>query len=238
MVSELISAIDPARDETWRGKLFLTVDVDWVGDDILAHTLRLIEERALKCTFFATHDSEVLRRIRVNPAYEVGIHPNYNDLFAGDPVREPNASSFESLRELFPAATSIRSHSLLQSSRLQNDFWRHGFTHDSNHYIPFDAGLKLKPWKIWNGLIKVPFAWADDIHLYQQAAPLNAKRLKSMCLCVVAFHPIHLYLNSDCVDTYERYKNATACGQPVGDTVNRRRRGIAGEFAEMMDVLL
>jgi hypothetical protein len=238
MPSDVLSVIDPSREETWRDKVFLTVDIDWVDDDVLAHTLDLLRARSLKCTFFATHESSLIRGICADAQYEVGIHPNYNDLLDGMRRDAPQPSSFEALRAAFPGARCVRSHSLVQSSRLQNDFARHGLTHDSNNYIPFDAGLKLKPWTIWNGLVKVPFVWADDIHLYRDTGRVDARRLKRAELCVLAFHPIHLYLNSDSVDTYESHKAARAAGRPALESVNRGRRGVADLFDELMNSLL
>lgn len=237
MRSEILSTIDPGEEETWRGRLFVTIDVDWAGDEILAHTVDLLRRYALKCTFFATHISPLMRSVAADSAYEIGIHPNYNDLLAGTVPDAENASSFGRLRALFPEASAVRCHSLVQSSRLQNEFARCGFTHECNSYIPSDAGIELRPWTLWNGLIKVPFVWADDIHLYQAGAVALPSRMKDAGVCCVAFHPIHLFLNTDCVETYERYKAGVAAGGDAAEFVNCRRRGVRDLFCRLMDAL-
>jgi hypothetical protein len=47
---------------------------------------------------------------------------------------------------------------------------------------------------------------------------------------VVAFHPIHLYLNTDSVDTYEQYKRGAHHGQSIDRFVNRDRYGVRDIF--------
>lgn len=235
LASGVIASIDPHVDETWRDKIFFTMDVDWAGDEVLDFSIDLFRERGLKCTVFATHQSRCLDELQRDERFEIGLHPNYHG-----PVSQgtrQDDSSLDGLKALFPSATSIRSHSLVQSSRLQNDFVRCGLTHECNTYIPFEAGLQLRPWIIWNGLIKVPFVFADDVHLYAGEADRGVDRLEDADLCVVAFHPIHLYLNTDSLTTYEQYKRGAREGQSIERFVNRDHYGVRDLFNAMIDNL-
>ena len=105
--------------------------------------------------------------------------------------------------ETLPEAKSIRSHSMTQNTKLLELFLEAGFTHDVNHFIPHQSKINLKPWRLWNGLIKVPYFWEDDIAcLYDDFEALsnlgNYNGLK-----VFDFHPIHIFLNSESMGRYE-----------------------------------
>jgi hypothetical protein len=237
MTTGLMAAIDPQVDETWRGKVFFTLDVDWAPDEILDFSLALFRDRRLKCTVFATHETASLDRIKNDDNFEIGLHPNFNGLLFPQAAPAMQAPNFDGLRAIFPGATSIRSHSLVQSSRLQNEFVARGLTHESNTYIPHEAGLELRPWILWNGLIKVPFLFADDLHLYSGPVDRRFDGVRHAGLCVVTFHPIHLYLNTDSIGAYERYKQGAQAGAPIEQFVNRRRFGISDVFNAMVDTL-
>src|SRR5262245_62540034 len=120
MRTDVIWAIDPARESTWQGKVFLVVDLDWATDEVLHHAISLLETYKVKCTLFATHDSEGVSGLKNHENFEIGIHPNYNDLLSRTAAID-SASILAFLHAKFPSARSIRSHSLLQSSRLQNE---------------------------------------------------------------------------------------------------------------------
>ena len=63
--------------------------------------------------------------------------------------------------------------------------------------------MPLRPWRHWNGLIKVPYFWEDDIHCHMQ---LNDSIESIACkpgLRVFDFHPIHVFLNTEHMDRYE-----------------------------------
>ena len=67
--------------------------------------------------------------------------------------------------------------------------------------------MELRPWKLWNGLCKVPIFWEDDLELMYGlnnniTSLINLKGLK-----VFNFHPIHIFLNSENIERYERAKS-------------------------------
>ncbi len=73
-----ISSIVVNEEHTWKDKIFLTFDIDWANDDVLNDTIDLIERSDIAATWFVTHDTPVLNRLRANPRFELGIHPNFN----------------------------------------------------------------------------------------------------------------------------------------------------------------
>ena len=206
-----IANIIPENCDTWCDKLFLTIDIDWAHDDIINDTLSLIEQANVPVTWFITHDTPLLDRLKSNPRHELGIHPNFNPLLDG--INRDNANYVvDSLLDLVPEAKSVRSHSMTQSSRLLDLFKSRGLTHDVNHFIPSHANIELKPWSLWNNLCKVPYFWEDDLHLlyepmgFKQDRPVELA-LRRNKLKVFDFHPIHVFLNSESLDRYEQTRS-------------------------------
>ena len=75
--------IDVSIPSTWRGKQFLTFDIDWAHDSVLVDTIELVERAAVPATWFITHATPLIDRLRSNPNFTLGIHPNFNELLLG-----------------------------------------------------------------------------------------------------------------------------------------------------------
>lgn len=200
-----IREIDPAVDATWRGRVFLTLDIDWAHDEVLAESIDRVEAAGVAATWFVTHDTPLLARLRANPAFELGIHPNFNPLLAGDTRAADSAEAvLRRLLALVPEARSVRSHSMTQSTGLLDMFRQAGLTHDCNHFVPHQAGIALRPWALWHGLTKVPYFWEDDLACAYGTALPPADSPALAGLQVYDFHPIHVFLNTEDLDRYER----------------------------------
>ncbi len=193
-----------------KNKIYITFDIEWSHDEVLSECIDLCEEYRVRATFFATHDTPLLDRIRANPNFELGIHPNFNPLLEKSDSATDAVTSIDGLKKIVPEAKAIRSHSLVQSSRLLDLFHEYGFTHDVNTFIPFQSNIELKPWTDWNHTIRVPFYWEDDLNCHFQEDWQVKKVLKRPGLRVFNFHPIHIFLNSTDMTNYEssrRYHN-------------------------------
>ena len=76
-----ISDINLEEKDSWKGKIFLTLDTDWACDEVLNYVIDIIEEyQNLKVTWFLTNKTKVLERLLKNEDFELGIHPNFNRL--------------------------------------------------------------------------------------------------------------------------------------------------------------
>lgn len=118
-------------------KIFLTFDIDWASDFVLDSCINLVESVGVKATWFVTHETPLLERLRANPNFELGIHPNFNPLLEGDFAYGKNYK--EVLRyflNIVPEAKSMRSHCLGISSRILQEAKNLGITHESNICIP------------------------------------------------------------------------------------------------------
>lgn len=205
--SSFIKNIQPEIKNTWSNNIFITFDIDWAHDEIINDTYELIKKknRNLKTTWFSTHKSKQILKISKDPNIEIGIHPNYNGLFNKD--FSNGSSSYEVIKrclKLNPKCSSIRSHSLTNSERLLDQLKENGLSHICNNFIPYSSKIVIKPYKIWDNLIIVPHCWQDNVSLrMQNGIPLGSNNKESNLL-VYDFHPIHVFLNTESLERYEK----------------------------------
>jgi hypothetical protein len=191
-----------SNSQIWDDAVCITIDIDWAHDDILSDTINLLEQYSVPVTWFVTHDTPLLHRLKDNPKFELGIHPNFNRKIDSSDDRTVNMI-IDELISIVPNAKSVRSHSLLQSSRLLEIFKVYGLEFECNTIIPYQSNLELLPWRLWNGMLKVPHFWEDDVAcLYGQMEGISAL-LKRKGVKVFSFHPIHIFLNTEDLDRYE-----------------------------------
>jgi hypothetical protein len=201
-----IRDIDASRPETWQGeRVFLTVDIDWAHDEVLGDTIDLVERADVNATWFVTHHTPLLARLRANPKFELGIHPNFNFLLlAGDPRNGATAEEVvDRLMTVVPEAAAVRSHSTTLSTGLLNLFARKGLRYDCNCFVPHYAGMELKPWDNWTGMTMVPYSWEDDVAFLSGTATDVDALSRRRGIKVFDFHPIHVFLNTESSARYE-----------------------------------
>lgn len=190
-------------------KCFITCDIDWAHDDVLAVAISLFEKYDTNVTWFVTHNTPLLHRLRENPRFELGIHPNFNRLLNGD---ISNGGSVDeilyNILKIVPEATAVRSHSMLQSSPILDRFKGYGITHDANMYIPYSSAIKLLPWIHWNGLTRIPHFWEDDVCWQDGFSVEPGTLLEIDGIKVFDFHPVHIFLNTESHSRYDRARSA------------------------------
>ena len=191
---------------SWKDKIFLTFDIDWCSDEVLSYTLDIIEKYNIKATFFVTHETTLLKRMRENKNIELGIHPNFNFLLNGDFRQGKNVEEvIRFYKQIVPDAISIRSHSLTQGSTILASFEKFGLIYECNTFIPLIGGVQ-NPYQYTKQLIKVAHVFEDDVrHLYEKEwnvdTYINYEGIK-----VFDFHPIHIFLNTESMDRYENVR--------------------------------
>ncbi|MDR1703282.1 MAG: hypothetical protein LBS19_01170 [Clostridiales bacterium] len=186
--------------------IFLTFDIDWACDAVIEHTLDILEERDIGATFFATHQTPVLERIRANKFMELGIHPNFNKTLSGE-ERKPYRQILDEILKIVPEAVCERAHALTHNSLIAAELNRRGILYDSNMYIPLSARMPIAPFYAPSGTLTVPFFFADDIYFFhQKERPPVEAYFAGDGLKVFDFHPIHIFLNAVSADTYQQSK--------------------------------
>jgi hypothetical protein len=205
-----ISTIRSTDAATWDKRVFLTFDVDWAHDRVLEDSIDLVEQAGVAATWFVTHDTPLLARLRSNPRFELGIHPNFLPLLlAGDPAKGDTAAAvLDRMLDIVPEATAVRSHSLVQSGRLLQTFRDKGLSHDANMFIPDHSAMTLRPWTDWFGIERAPFLWEDDFWCDTGRRSTIPALLQREGIISFNFHPIHVFLNSETLDRYEKARDA------------------------------
>lgn len=231
-----LGEIDPGRPASWQERIFITLDLDWAHDAVVADALDLLERRGIAATIFVTHETPLLTRMRANPAFELGIHPNFNPLLNGEhDYGKTMGEVLDRFLELVPEARSARSHSLATSSPMLDALAEKGLRCESNTFIPWETGVALKPWMAWNGtLVRVPVCWADDIHC-MTGTSWDAGRLRAIPgLRVFIFHPIHLFLNTDGIERYNQARPDFRDPAALRAHVNAEGVGVRRLFADLV----
>lgn len=183
-------------------KYIFTLDIDWAPEEIIADTLQLFEQHKVKVTLFATHKSEQILNANTDKV-EVAIHPNFNELIFNNDQKKPKEVLTE-LLDIYPDSIGVRSHSLTQSSGLVNLFKEVGMMYESNTLLPYFS--EIQPYKCWSGLTRIPYNWEDDVH-FTYGNKFDGDGLSHNCKYkIYDFHPMHIFLNTDVLETYNKAK--------------------------------
>lgn len=230
-----INEINVDNTLEWQSKLYLTFDIDWAHDEVIYDTLQVLDEYGASATLFATHESKVLiEGCLNNPKYEIGIHPNFNLLLNNSIKNKSFDNICTELKDSFPFASSVRSHALCFGSLIQTSYEKLGITHDSSVMIPsLHNTHSIFPWKMWDNLIRVPYFFED----YVTAKTRDKTSIKTLIsrpgLKVFDFHPIHVFLNTESLDRYEKTRKIH---QDPKDLINYRYTGY-GTRNRLIDLL-
>jgi hypothetical protein len=173
----------------------LSFDVDWAADELLEDTLQLLLDAGAKATFFATHVTELLARLDPHQ-FEIGIHPDFNPLLNGKP-KEGKATFRDVLSDAmswYPDVVGFRSHGVVSSGPIMYHAPEYGLQYESNMYFPWPVPC----FRDYDKLIRIPMYWSDYRELLV-GTPYDAARIElpKDIPAVFAFHPIHIFLNSE-----------------------------------------
>jgi hypothetical protein len=200
----------PARAEP---QVAITLDVDWAPDFAIELAAAALVQANVRATWFLTHDSPAVQRLRDHASlFELGWHPNF---FPGSTHGATEEEVFAHCRQLAPDARVVRTHGLLQSTRLLDrmrggtdiridaSLLLRGHPHLAVHDLPLTSGC----------MQRVPFWWEDDIEM-SAADPVwalaNSFADGVPGLRVLNFHPIHIALDSQSPAPYETLKEHVA----------------------------
>ena len=185
---------------------YITMDMDWANDGVLADTVSLAESLEIPVCLFVTHDTPMLEVIREHPLFTLGIHPNFLPQLNGQ-TEKSFRPAMEELHALVPEAKVIRCHALADATPILTAAREMGFSADMNLFIPFSSGIRLRPFTHFSGLQRLPFFYEDDAWTLEPGAGSPEDHLLSdVPLKIFNFHPIHLYLNTENMERYARAK--------------------------------
>jgi hypothetical protein len=208
----------------------LTFDVDWAPEFMLEDLLLLLAERGLKGTVFTTHRSEAVANVDPEMV-EVGLHPNFND------CRGEFEAPLRALREIYPQAIGVRSHSLYESSHILQLFVKHGLLYECNTLMPWHD--RLHPVTKVPGLLSIPFYWEDDTHfILGRHFAFREDWLREPGQKVFNFHPVHLFMNTRSAEHYGSYRTYLTDEIELRKHIDYSIPGIRTLFLELVDYLV
>lgn len=185
----------------------LTLDIDWAPDCVIDDVARILKENEVRATWFVTHRSEAVERLRHVELFELGIHPN---MLAGSTHGKTEDEVMAHVRRIVPSAISMRTHGLYQTSNfLKKAAREYGVAIDVSLFLPRAAALR--PHRLtWSGLSlwRIPYFWEDDSEMWEDEPlwDVSDHRLDVCGLKVFDFHPVHVALNTEAPERYEELK--------------------------------
>lgn len=214
-------------------KVVLTSDIDWAPEEVIQDFLDLLQSFNAKCTLFCTHESEVISKCN-SKLFEKAIHPNFNfSLMEGMPIGAEE--TLNKILSLYPDAVGVRSHSMTSSTPLQFLFYEKGLKYDSNLFLPYH--WDFLPFKSWTGLTTIPYHWEDDVHFSYERNFENIpiEENKEFELMIFDFHPIHIFLNTDCEQTYLNAKKDYHDSKNLKKHINTSKAGARDFLIKLLE---
>ena len=186
----------------------VTLDIDWAPDFAIDFVAEKLAERQVCATWFVTHVSPAIERLRQYPKlFELGIHPNFlPGSTHGDTVEEV----LNCCIAMVPEASSVRTHSLVQSSPLLAQIMiQTSIKTDVSLFLPHTPCLRpIEYQSSGRTLLRIPYYWQDDYETERTVPCWHLPPILAVGegLKVFNFHPIHVYLNSADVKPYQVLK--------------------------------
>jgi len=173
-------------------KFYITVDVDFAPEYMIDYVLKTLEKYDVSATFFATHESEILKKLSHESKFEVGIHPNLGpESTQGKGLNE----IVKKLRSFYPRAVGTRFHLLNYSYRDLIELGKDGFIYDISS-IRFNCPYVLPAWHQDLNMVLLTYGWEDGVcEKAKLPMKLDSIDLKSPGIKIFNFHPVNVFLN-------------------------------------------
>lgn len=187
--------------------ILLMLDMDWATDQQITYVLDKLDKYKIKSTWFITHHTTMLDRMRKNKNIELGIHPNFHpDSTQGKGYDD----IMQNLLQIVPDAVSLRTHTLFWSSRLMPLCKKYGIKNDASIILFNTPNILPHILKSYD-LRRFPTYWEDDLAIVE-----NNDFIKTDTdgLKIIIFHPVHIFLNTFEISSYKDMKepNTTLYG--------------------------
>ncbi len=219
----------------------ITIDVDWASDPIIKEAAKILIDNNIKSTWFITHKSPAIMELMDYPdLFELGVHPNFE---ANSTQGKTPIEVLKYLKEIFPSAKSVRTHSLLQSIpllKLMSEKFE--LCHDVSIFLPgmpniipheifFSESLKIT---------RIPYFWGDNQETYKTSPNFSISDSKYHVegIKIFSFHPIQILLNANSIDVYNNFKSkidVTSCQiSDLEEFINASGSGSGTFFRELV----
>ena len=217
--------------------ILITLDIDWAPDFIIKKVDEMLTEKNVKATWFVTHKSAYLKTLSKNRNYELGIHPNFmSDSTQGNSIEE----ILSNLKKIVPTARSVRTHGLLQSTRILEKFHKYDIENDVSLFAP---NSNNPPYYLkFAKLYRFPYFWEDAVNMMEDKTwSLPESILQEDGLKIFNFHPLHIYFNFHHIEQYENFKAKNGYKfsdkSAVDEFINKNSNGAQTFFRDLVSAL-
>lgn len=223
-------------NKTWNNNIYLTFDMDWAIDEVLMDFYELIRSLGLVGTIHVTHNTKMLNIFREEDLLDLGVHPNYNFLLQYE-GEHTYVQILQDIKKIVPEAVCLRSHALTNSSVIQHEYNALGIKYDLNTLIPAMEGMVIYPFDSAMADFKIlPFIYEDDIYMNLKKKKTADFFLSDKFIAprIFNFHPIHLYLNTDRRETYEKARPFFRDAGTLANMRNEKNYGTRDFFIDLV----
>jgi hypothetical protein len=178
-------------------KFCFTGDVDWAKETDIQGMIDFFRSRNVPLTLFITHPSGTVEYYYDNSEMRrfVGLHFNFCKNSTQGRTYE---QVLDYCQSLWPSAVSYRCHRYFEDAEVAMLVAKREFKYDSNS-VQFLQ--KCYPLHQWNGLMRYPVFWEDDVHTMIKGLPLKLKYISKPLslegIKVFNIHPIHFVKSSE-----------------------------------------
>jgi|SRR3972149_1564394 len=205
----------------------ISIDVDWAIQPLIDDVSKILDNFKIHGTFFLTNKINYSNLSN----HELAIHPNFE-----------GSTNFEAILEktlrILPTnnCKGSRSHKLYYNSSLPQIYQKFGLEYDSNYILPNYE--KPIPFFIPHSkILEIPFFFGDDALLTNNSNfNLNKIDLHDNGVKVFMFHPIHIFLNSNSIHSYQNIKNNYDNFEYLNSQKNSKE-GIRSFFIELLEFI-
>lgn len=221
----------------------ITIDVDWAPDWAIEEVANVLIANNVKATWFITHDSQEIRNLFI-PLFGIGLHPNFEE---GSTQGKNHKEVMRHLKRIVPHAKPIRTHGLVQSSRLLQ-MMREEFDilHDASLFLPEIPNII--PQEIFFRRLKrdryvSTFLGEDDVEMHrpEPCFSLTCNEYHVRELKIFNFHPVHIVLNSSDMNicySCKRHIDITKCSHSDLQPYHNTGYGTGTFFKEIVKFIL
>jgi hypothetical protein len=97
---------------------------------------------------------------------------------------------------------------------------------------------RVKPWTLLNGIVEIPVNYLD-YHMLETEIwyPLNEYRTATPSPTILAFHPIHIFLNTDSQEHYEKAKPYSQDPEELETYRNKKKFGAKDYLLSWLELI-
>ena len=206
-------------------QIAITLDMDWVPDEVIEDSLELLAKHSIRATLFMTNSTTLDL-----DGHELAIHPNFS-------TTDIERHIEERLND-FPEAKGTRSHSLFFTEHLRALYARYGIEYQSN--VMMYLQKRINPLWMSRTTLEIPLYWMDSFYIEMEGTPdfsIRELKLNEEGLKVFCFHPIHIFLNTQSQKCYTTAKEHYNDAETLLTMRNTRVRGIRDIFLELLSYI-